>query len=845
MGVIMKKEKKKKSYLTTKSFRNAVCFILVAVLILSAAGCNGRSSNNGKSEKSSNNEAAKQNVFSYEEINLDIGEWDNVNYNSLCQIGDRIYIVINAIKYGSVSAEMYGYRDVIAEAAGVTAEEEENNTEEEDNTKENVNTEKDVNTEEDGITGEDTGGDYEDSYKNVMMIVSFLADGSDVKITELNTGEVNKNSWMGTMILTQTGQLYANRETYYYDDSDPDNYVSENRQELICWDAKSGDLLWAKSLDELKGNNDYFYINRMISSPEGKLYLQARANDSNYIYGIDSQGDIKFKQEFRNDAGYVEGLYISQDGSLIIISNNNAKKSVVTLNPDTGDMGESQELPGTLNSYRMYSGSTTDFLLTNSAGIFTYNIGDQDVKPVMNYVNSDLAVNSMNIMVMLDDAHFVAAYYDGVNYSKISYFTKVDPKDIPDKEVLVLGTYDMDDNIRQRIIEYNKTNSKYRITVNDYSSYRTMDNYLAGYTQLNNEILAGNMPDILIVDSNIPVDNYISKGLLADIGKLIDNDAEISREDYLENVFEAFSVGGTLYSVIPGFYVQTMVGKTSLVGDKRGWTMEEMQNLVSTMPNDMSIFGDITKMTFLNYIMQFCGTEFINQSTGKCTFNSQEFINLLEFAATLPDDINYNDDYMNYSTYETKYRKNRTLLLYQNLYELRSLNRNLKTYFGESVTFIGFPNSERNGSIINGDNGYAISSKSKNIDGAWEFIRYYLTDEYQKNLWGFPVKRDLFMEKAKEATQRPYHMNENNEKVEYDDTYNLNGEDIVIEPMTQEELEKVIAFIESINRTSYFNNDIYKIIEEETAPFFSGQKSAADVAQIIQSRAQIYVNENR
>ena len=845
MGVIMKKEKKQKSYLITKSFRNVVCFMLVAVLILSAAGCNGGSSNNGKSENSSNNEAAKQNVFSYEEINLDIGEWDNVNYNSLCQIGDRFYIVINATRYGSGSAEMYGYaRDVIAEAAGVTAEEEEDNAEEEDNTEE------DVNTEEDGITGEDTGGYYEDSYENVMMIVSFLADGSDVKITELNTGEDSNDSWMGTMILTQTGQLYANRETYYYDDSDPDNYVSENRQELICWDAESGDLLWTKSLDELKGNNDYFYINRMVSSPEGKLYLQAGANESSYIYGLDSQGDIKFKQEFRNDAGYVDGLYISQDGSLIITSYNNdyTKKSVVTLNPDTGDMGESQELPGTLNSYSMYSGSTTDFLLTNSVGIFTYNIGDQDVKPVMNYVNSDLAVNSMNNMVMLDDTHFVAAYYDGVNYdSKISYFTKVDPKDIPDKEVLVLGTYYLNGDIRQRIIEYNKTNSKYRITVNDYSSYSTMDDYLAGYTQLNNEILAGNMPDILIVDSNIPVDNYISKGLLADIGKLIDNDAEISREDYLENVFEAFSVDGTLYSVVPSFYVQTMVGKTSLVGDKQGWTMEEMQNLVSTMPDDMSIFGDITKMTFLYYIMHFCGTDFINQSTGKCTFSSQEFINLLEFAATLPDEINYDDEYyMNYyTTYETQYRENRTLLQYQYLYDLRYLNRNLKTYFGESVTFIGFPNSERNGSIINGDGGYAISSKSKNIDGAWEFIRYYLTDEYQKNLWGFPVKRDLFMEKAKEATQRPYYMNENNEKVEYDDTYYVNNEEIVIAPMTQEEMGQVIAFIESVNRTSYFNNDIYAIIEEEAAPFFSGQKSAADVAQIIQSRAQIYVNENR
>ncbi len=35
------------------------------------------------------------------------------------------------------------------------------------------------------------------------------------------------------------------------------------------------------------------------------------------------------------------------------------------------------------------------------------------------------------------------------------------------------------------------------------------------------------------------------------------------------------------------------------------------------------------------------------------------------------------------------------------------------------------------------------------------------------------------------------------------------------------------------------------LMQEETAAFFGGQKNAKDVAHIVQSRAQIYVNENR
>ena len=37
---------------------------------------------------------------------------------------------------------------------------------------------------------------------------------------------------------------------------------------------------------------------------------------------------------------------------------------------------------------------------------------------------------------------------------------------------------------------------------------------------------------------------------------------------------------------------------------------------------------------------------------------------------------------------------------------------------------------------------------------------------------------------------------------------------------------------------------LVKIINEEADAYFTGQKSAADVAQIIQSRVSIYVSEN-
>ena len=45
----------------------------------------------------------------------------------------------------------------------------------------------------------------------------------------------------------------------------------------------------------------------------------------------------------------------------------------------------------------------------------------------------------------------------------------------------------------------------------------------------------------------------------------------------------------------------------------------------------------------------------------------------------------------------------------------------------------------------------------------------------------------------------------------------------------------------------HFSNsqELINIITEEAAPYFAGQKNVNEVADIIQNRVQIYVNENR
>lgn len=141
---------------------------------------------------------------------------------------------------------------------------------------------------------------------------------------------------------------------------------------------------------------------------------------------------------------------------------------------------------------------------------------------------------------------------------------------------------------------------------------------------------------------------------------------------------------------------------------------------------------------------------------------------------------------------------------------------------------------------------YALSAKSKNLDGAWEFLRYYLTEEYRGGQqYNLPTNKKVFDEMAKNGMQKPFYIDGEGNKVEYDMYFDINGESVILDPLSREQVDQLVDVITSAKKKNYSNTDIENIINEETAAFFEGQKSAKDVAQIIQSRAQIFVDEHR
>ena len=802
--------------MSKKSRRSGLYLLLVMLLLAGLTGC-------GKKSNNENAALAKENVYAYE--NIEVGDFgDNASIRHLSFDGERVYAYYDIYIYAEQESAASGAK--VAASYPV------------------------VMPEVDGDMMVDPEYEYVPP-QHINRIVSFLPDGSDVQQVDLQMTEEelnNNNSWIG-FVAIKDGKIYVTREGYYEDYSDPEKPISESREELLCF-GKDGNKLWSLPLTDLIRNEEageYYYISNLLVDTDGSVYLICNG-DATKILAVDPNG--AFQKEIPTGLGqdgYLHSASLTGEGSVLMLNTdaNWTKMYASTLDLKTGTSGEKTELPGNITMYNVYPGVGEELLLVSNQGVFSFTIGDTEIKPKMNYVNSDLNISWMNQVAAIDETHFIGIYADAESYEQqIAVFTAVPPEEIPDKEVLVLGSYYLNSDVRTQVIKFNKASEKYRITVKDYSVYNTMDDYMAGYTQLNNDILAGRMPDIILANESIPVDNYIAKGLLADVGKLIEADEELSKESFLTNVFDAYSVNDVLYRVVPSFTVSTVVAKESLLGDYEGWNMEEFMAFVEKLPEETQVFGEITRSSFFYQIMRYCGTDFVDLATGKCAFDSDEFIRMLEFAKTVPEEITYGEDY-DWTLYESQYRDDRTILMTANMYSIRDLNYQFYGQFGEEVTFIGFPCEDKNGSVVTANMSFVLSKDSSCPEGAWEFVRYYLTDEYQDTIqWEMPVNRDAFLKLANQATERPYYMN-GDEKVEYDETIYINGEEIILPPMSQEQVDRIVSFIESVDKVSYYNEQIQNIIDEDAAPFFDGQKTAADAASVIQNRAQVYVNANR
>ncbi len=306
-------------------------------------------------------------------------------------------------------------------------------------------------------------------------------------------------------------------------------------------------------------------------------------------------------------------------------------------------------------------------------------------------------------------------------------------------------------------------------------------------------------------------------------------------------------IDGKLYYISPGFSINTLVASKKDVGDKTGWTFKELKALLEEKGKDVRLFYSENKNDIMSELIFYNINDYIDWSSGKCRFDSDDFKSVLEVANEGTDaEMNYSDDAPGMLDL---IHSGKVLLPYGD----SGMNPwNVQTYkqiYNSDITFIGYPCEDKRGSYFNFVSTMGIYSKSQIKDGAWEFLRFLMTKDYQVssgNDWDIPTNKDAFEAYMKKFTATK----------EYTDDYGniiiplgaSDGEgesDYKYTPLSSDEEKQYRDLINNTTKVVDFNVDVMNIIKEEAAIYFSGQKSLDDTAGIIQKRVTTYVNENK
>jgi len=639
---------------------------------------------------------------------------------------------------------------------------------------------------------------------------------------------------------------------------------------------RQGEVTSTINISEYLGEGSYVDSDAFAFDDNGNVYISS--DDGVIVINPNSGESITIPLSTSNGSyEWISGLF-SLDGNKIAAAiytydaaAGTSKQLIREIDLEAKTMSDGFDAP--YNAAKYYPGDESyDLYWSSSSSFFGYSAETGESEKFFSWIDCDISYDSIIGNPIIHEDGTITLISGTYNNSMNSYgsvsvsvssddsspsqkvelitLTKTPSDEVPHKETVTLACSSLNSDMRSQIINFNKRSSDFRIEVTDYGDYNTNEDYSAGITKLNTEIIAGNIPDIIMTE-NLPVSHYSSMGLLEDLLPYIEGDAEIGGMDGLvAPVFDALTNDdGELFQIASSFYIISAVGNPTVVGDRSGWNLDEFYEAYSKMPEGADIFNQYTTQTdILQFVNALCLDQFIDWETGICYFDTDGFKDMLRFVSLFPSDFDWdNFDWSIDSEDEyTRISSGKQMLSAMALYDTSSYQY-YKAIFGGEMSFVGFPTAEKDGTAFALSDGIAMSSACKNKDMAWQFMRTILTSEFQQYKYAFPTSKegfDLMLENA--MTPQYYTDSETGEQHETSTGgMSVNGFEVSIYSLTQDEADQIMNVINSTTRIFAYDESLNEIITDATAAYFAGTKGLDETASIVQSRVKLYINEQK
>ena len=485
-----------------------------------------------------------------------------------------------------------------------------------------------------------------------------------------------------------------------------------------------------------------------------------------------------------------------------------------------------------LSFSRQYSiypgyGKDAEIYLFGDIGVYSYSLTSGEEKLVMNLL--DMGFNSMQARdwCVISSEQFAVLYPEEHNIvSDITILTK-SKEPAGSRTTITLATYWPDLSL---ISEFNRKNESYRIEVINFSE-SDLDHEEAK-DRLRLEILTGNSPDILHF-IGYDYEEFAESGVFKDLYPFFETDPELNIDSLVEGVAEALSYDGELLAIAPKFGISTILGDSSVIGDNTGIGIDELIQLDASLNEGARLFNSMSNLGFVSLCCSANWDHFMDYEKGIAHFDSEKFIRVLEFASRYDEPIPDQGGVLPLLSEEEAMMRGESVLTQQWLNFIRDIHILENETIGKSLAVMGDTASGSSVTEITVEQMYGICENAGNADGAWAFIKYLLSEEYQMKLGGFPILESAYLAEIDYMTNPAYEFSDDNNPHLAD-----RGPG-----MTQEQVDKMDKMIASMVGNRKYYNSIMEIVYVEAAAFFSGDKSAEATAETINSRVKVFLNE--
>lgn len=582
----------------------------------------------------------------------------------------------------------------------------------------------------------------------------------------------------------------------------------------------------------------------------GKVLHTLKSGDLGYYTSFAVVKDLLYAMAYDG-----MDLYSTADWSL--------QKADATLNSffgggESGDTDAAQGLSFTVNSGTGILSGSGDVLLFSDpqqealylctdSGVFRHVPGGSAVEQVINGALNSLSDPAYQPQdVFLTSSHsFYAVCFKNETYEntllKYDYDPTIDAT--PETELKVFAFQENND-LRRSIAAYQKAHPDVYVNLEiasvDASDSTSKSDLLR---TLNAGIMAGKGPDVLFLD-DMPVENYLEKGLLIDLRELI------KEENLFENIISAYrSEDGSLCAIPTRFSMPLMVASGPVLS-----SVSDLSTLADTVEKLREENPKLTSITGMNrpyYVLEalypVCAPAWSKEDG---SLDEEKLLQFLKEAKRLyaAERKGFEkDDSLFFTMTDSLFgigllqKKNLiTVGTLQGLNDLSCLSTVMQKLAEHS--YQSLPGQAEN--VFLPQCTVGISAKSAQQETAKSFVKFLLSEDTQEKALGtcFPVHADALktiLEEEKDTLDKAETSIISVFSEEDGSMYNLE-----LLPLRETDISELFTLIGSLTTPALPDPVVEDAVLEEAAACLAGEKSETEACEAILQKVSLHLSES-